>query len=70
MTLALFPACVLPGCTTPVVHVGEPCERCQTAFGDLLQPADGPAMTAEQISRRDSATHNAYQVQQWIREGK
>lgn len=67
MTFPLLSTCVLPGCTIPVVHVGEPCERCQTAFGDLLQPTDGPAMTAEQISRRDSATRNAYQVQRWIR---
>lgn len=70
MTAALFPSCVLPGCTTPVAHVGEPCGRCLDAFGDMLQPTDQPALTAEQIAERDSTVHNAYQVQRWIREGK
>ncbi|MEB3021284.1 hypothetical protein [[Mycobacterium] crassicus] len=68
MTLALFPSCVLPGCTTPVVHVGEPCEGCREVFGPMLQSAAGPALTDEQITYRDSTTRSAYQVQRWIRE--
>lgn len=61
MTLTLFPSCVLPGCTTPVVHVGEPCDRCLDAFGPMLRPTDQPALTAEQIAHRDAQVHNAYQ---------
>lgn len=60
MTTALFPDCVLPGCRTPVTHVGEPCDGCQAAFGDQLRETDGPAMTAEQIADRDRAVETAY----------
>ena len=70
MTIALFPSCVLPGCRTPVVHTGEPCDRCLDAFGDLLKPADGPALTAEKIAERDSNVHNAYEVKSRLWEGR
>ena len=69
MTLALFPTCVLPGCRTPVVHTGEPCGRCLDAFGNLLRPIDGPALTAEQITDRDSSVRAQLWARRTIREG-
>ncbi|SUA47242.1 Uncharacterised protein [Nocardia africana] len=60
-TESLFAACVLPGCTTPVALVGDACEGCRTAFGDMLVITPGARrMTAEEIAERDRGVHNVY----------
>lgn len=52
-----LPACVLPGCRTPVAAWGQPCRGCREAFGDLLHHNPvGASLTAEQIHNRDSHT--------------
>ncbi|WP_087587356.1 hypothetical protein [Prescottella equi] len=56
----LLPDCVLPGCRQPVATVGEPCDGCRAAFGDMLQPADSPLLTAHQIAARDRTVEHAY----------
>ncbi|MBM4685619.1 hypothetical protein GS532_17505 [Rhodococcus hoagii] len=59
----LLPDCVLPGCRQPVATVGEPCDGCRAAFGDMLQhnPVADP-MTAEQIHERDHGTRHAQAI--------
>ncbi|EGD23948.1 hypothetical protein A6F59_11005 [Prescottella equi] len=56
----LLPDCVLPGCRQPVATVGEPCDGCRDAFGDMLQPTDRPLLTAHQIAERDRTVEHAY----------
>lgn len=53
-TQLALPACVLPGCRTPVAAWGQPCDGCRVAFGSMLQTAGGRPMTAQQIHDRDS----------------
>jgi hypothetical protein len=57
-TLALFPSCPLPGCGNPVSDPREPCDGCAKAFGAMLRPADGPAVSADEyaatLADRDS----------------
>lgn len=55
----LLPDCVLPGCRQPVATVGEPCDGCRAAFGDMLQPGGQP-LTAHQIAARDRTVEHAY----------
>lgn len=57
---ALFPDCVLPGCTNPVAAHGDACRSCVTAFGSMLRP--GARLTVEQIVERDAAVRQAYAV--------
>lgn len=57
----LFPECVLPGCTTPVVEVGTACDGC-VSTGLVRHNPGGERMTAEQISARDARTRRAYEV--------
>ncbi|MBW0270765.1 hypothetical protein ATM97_07025 [Nocardia sp. MH4] len=58
---SLLVECVLPGCRTPVVTVGEPCDGCVEAFGPMLVCDPGaPRMTADEIAERDRSVHNVY----------
>ncbi len=57
---SLFADCTLPGCPNPVAAPGQVCRTCREAFGDMLQPARGEAMTAEDIAHRDRAVRDAY----------
>lgn len=57
----LLPDCVLPGCRQPVAVVGQPCDGCRAAFGHMLQPSTGPAMTADEITARDRTVERAYE---------
>lgn len=59
----MFPGCVLPGCNDPVAEVGEVCAACRNAFGPLLRPTGGPAMTAAEINARDSEVAAQYHAQ-------
>ncbi len=43
----LFPTCPVFGCTNLVGDPREVCGECHTIFGDYLQPATGPAPSAE-----------------------
>ncbi len=61
---ALLASCVLPGCSTLVAQAGEACDGCRTAFGEMLVLTDRPAMTAEDIDRRDIEVTQAYLDQQ------
>lgn len=57
----LFSECVLPGCHTLVATLGEPCQGCRDAFGDMLVSyPDRPPLTAADIAERDRATRAAY----------
>jgi hypothetical protein len=59
--IALLADCVLPGCKTPVALVGDVCQACRTAFGDMLViTPDARRMTAEEIAERDRSVHNIY----------
>ena len=61
MTDALLTSCVLPGCRTPVVLVGDACDGCVEAFGPMLRiDRGGRRMTAEEIAERDRSIHNVY----------
>lgn len=53
MNGALFATCVIPACSDLVEHVGDVCPSCLSAFGDMLQPTDRPAMTESEIAERD-----------------
>ena len=66
----LFPSCVLPGCDHPVTVVGEPCGGCVEAFGPMLREVDRPALTAAQITERDTAVAYAYRAQRDLVERK
>lgn len=63
----LFPECVLPGCTTPVVEVGTPCDGC-LASGLVRHNPDGERMTGEAIDARDARTRRAYEVLELIKD--
>jgi hypothetical protein len=67
----LLAECVLPGCKTPVVLVGDVCDGCRTAFGDMLViDPDAPRMTAEEIAERDRGVHNVYAWRAMQRSGR
>ena len=66
MTAALFAACALPGCTTPVAEPGDTCDGCIAAFGSMLRPS-GTRLTADEINARDAYVARAYQGQRSIR---
>lgn len=68
---SLLTECVLPGCKTPVALVGDVCDGCREAFGDMLvAPPDARRMTAEEIAERDRSVHNVYAWQAMRRSGR
>lgn len=58
--MMLTTPCVIPGCRTPLVHVGDVCESCRCSFGDYLHATDAPRLTQTQIDARDHAVRATY----------
>ena len=60
MKATLLPECVLPGCTEPVVYVGDACPGCIEAFVAMLVQRSGAPMTPESIEARDADVRASY----------
>lgn len=49
-TPSLFETCPVPGCKNPVGDPREPCESCQTAFGDMIRAGVVIAVPVEEFT--------------------
>lgn len=67
MTLTLTTPCVVHACTQPVAQIGDVCDTCRTAFGDMLVTDGRTPMTEAEIAERDSATTRQLHAQQIVR---
>jgi hypothetical protein len=65
----LLTRCPLPGCDNqvPADDPGTPCEECQQAFGNYLQPSatplprQSPEQVRQVLAQRDAAVRAAYE---------